>query len=153
MRRWLLPIMVVAAASLAVPQLAAADTASAQVKLHQSVITVGDPAVVKVNVHAKFSSVESVCFAFTFNNDLLDPGDVLRITPLELFPSLNGFATGGGSSPQSERTICVDSSAYSNITALFVDGRARDIELGMESGSVQIASLTVTVNGTLLRSP
>jgi hypothetical protein len=58
-----------------------------------------------------FSSVESVCFDFTFVNDLFDPGEILLITPLQLFPSLTGPGfENGGDAPQAERTFCADSS-------------------------------------------
>jgi hypothetical protein len=129
---------------------AAADTASAPARLSQTVITVGDPALAKVNVHAKFSSVDSVCFDFKFVNDLLDPGESLAITPLQLFPSLTGPASENvGSTPEAERTLCLDSAfGYSDVNALFADGKDKDLEIGMQSGSVEIASLVVTVTGT-----
>jgi hypothetical protein len=34
------------------------------------------------------------------------------------------------------------------VTALFTDGKEKDLEIGMQSGSVEIASLVVTVTGT-----
>ena len=145
---WFMPVFM-AAVALAAPGVVAADTSSAPAKLSQKVVTVGDSALAKVNVHAKFSSVDSVCFDFTFVNDLLDPGEFLRITPLKLFPSLGGFGIQNvGSTPQAERTVCVDSSGNPDVTALFTDGRENDLEIAMESGSVQIASLVVTVTGT-----
>jgi hypothetical protein len=82
MKRSLMSVLFLTAVFLLVPQVAAADTASAPARLSQTVVTVGDPALAKVNVRAKFSSVDTVCFDFTFVNDLLDPGEILLITPL-----------------------------------------------------------------------
>src|ERR1700682_716663 len=100
-----------AAVCLGAPALAEAATAPA--KLKQTTVRVGDPALAAVNVHQKFVSVDSVCFAFTFSNDLLDPGDGLRITPLDLLPPLSGpgFFNPGPSS-QATRTLCVIDPAF-----------------------------------------
>jgi hypothetical protein len=129
----------------ATPQVARAETAAAPAKLSQTVISVGDPALGSVNLQAKFSSVESVCFDFVFVNDLLDPGDLLLITPLAM-PSVGfGFVNLGVTS-QAERTVCVVSP---DLLALFGDGKERRLEITMRSGSVEIASILVTVTGTL----
>lgn len=147
MKRSLLALLL-SAVGLAMPQVAAAETAAAPAKLPQ-IVTAGHPALAKVNLHAKFSSVDSVCFDFTFEGDLLDPGEILRVTPLELFPSLGGPGFGnGGAEPVAQRTLCVESSVAPDITALFADGKAKDLEVGIETGSVQIASLVVSVTGT-----
>lgn len=149
MKRLLIPMILVAAAALATPAVAVADTSSAPAKLSHTVITVGDPALAKVNVHEKFSSVESVCFDMTFVNDLFDPGEILLITPLQLFPSLTGGGIENiGDAPQAERTSCLDSSFQPDETALFTDGKDKNLEFGMQNGSVQIASIVVTVTGT-----
>ena len=150
MKRSLMFVLFLVVVFLVVPQVAAADTVSAPARLSHTVVTVGDPALAKVNVHAKFSSVDRVCFDFTFVNDLLDPGEFLRITPLQLFPSLTGPGFENvGSTPMAERTLCLDSAfGYSNVNALFADGKDKDLEIGMQVGSVEIASLVVTVTGT-----
>jgi hypothetical protein len=129
---------------LCAPGLANAQTATA--RLSQSTLGVGEPALAKVNVHAKFSSVDSVCFDFTFKDDLLDPGELLRVTPLAVFPSLGGPAFfNAGAEPQATRSFCVVDPAF---VSIFADGKEHKIELAMESGSVQIDHVNVSVNGS-----
>ena len=104
---------------------------------------------VTVDVHQRFSSVDSVCLDFTFANDPLDPGEQMVITPLELGPSL----TGGGFTniepgAQSERVLCTESIGDQAFGALFIDGKETMLDIAMVNGSVQIASLIVTVTGT-----
>ena len=148
--RSLIPAALAAAAVLALPPVAAADTASATAKIAGSTVSVGNPVLAKVNLHTKFSSIDSVCFQFTFAGDLLDPGELLRITPLQLLPSEAGPGIQNVSSaPQAERTLCIDSS--SSVAGVFSDGKEKDLELAIQtgtSGSVNIASLVVTVTGT-----
>jgi hypothetical protein len=149
MKHPLISLLILAAAVLAAPQTAAADTASASARLTNTVVSGGNPALARVNVHAKFSSVDSVCFDFTFQNDLLDPGEIVLITPLQLFPSLTG---GGfedvGPGSLSERLFCYESAFQPDVTALFADGKDKDLEIGTQGGSVEIASVVVTVTGT-----
>jgi len=81
-------------------------------------------------------------------DDLLDPVELLRITPLKLFPSLGGFGIENVDlTSQAERSVCVDS-GNPDVTTLFTDGKEDFLEIAMESGSVQIASLVVTITGT-----
>jgi hypothetical protein len=148
--RSLVPAVLAAVAVLALPPVAAADSASATAKIAGSTVSVGSPVLAKVNLHTKFSSIESVCFQFTFAGDLLDPGELLRITPLRLLPSEAGPGIQNvGSAPQAERTLCIDSS--SPVAGVFSDGKEKDLELAIQTGtfgSVNIASLVVTVTGT-----
>jgi hypothetical protein len=145
MKRMILYATAFTVVALCAPGLASAQTATA--RLSQTTLGVGDPALAKVNVHAKFASVESVCFDFTFTNDLLDPGELLRVTPLALFPSLGGPAfSNAGTEPQATRTLCL---ADPDFTSIFADGKEHKIELAMESGSVEIDHVDVTVTGTL----
>ena len=155
--RKLLPVITAAvvavalsAASLIGPQMAAADilTASASAKLSHNMIGPGSPALARVNVHQRFSSVDSVCFYFTFVNDLIDPGENLSITPLQLYPSLSGFGfINIGLTPEAERALCVVGN-YPDVLALFLDGKDKDLEIGMPIGSAEISSLSITVTGT-----
>ena len=132
---------------------AAADSASAPARLSQSDVAVGAPVLAKVNLHAKFSSVDSVCFDFTFTGDLLDPGEIVLVTPLQVFRSLAGPAVENvGLTSEGERTLCMESALGPDdaaVAALFADGKDSDLEIGTQNGSVQIASLVVTVTGTL----
>jgi hypothetical protein len=141
--------IIVSATAFTLVALCAPALANAQqhptARLSQAAIRVGSPALAMVNVHSRFASVESVCFAFTFRNDLLDPGELLRVTPLALFPSMGGPAfSNAGTAPQATRTLCV---ADPDFLAIFIDGAERNIELAMESGSVEIDHVDVTVNG------
>jgi hypothetical protein len=134
---------------LATPRTAAADTVAAAAHLRRSTVSVDAPVMARVNVHEKFSSVDSVCFEFTFENDLLDPGDFLQISPLALGPPHSGPGfENGGDAPQATRTLCLVAEFQPEFVALFTDGKEKQIELEMEVGSVQIASLMVVVAGT-----
>jgi hypothetical protein len=45
--------------------------------------------------------------------------------------------------------LCLNSAfGFSDVDALFADGKDKNLEIGMQSGSVEIASLVVTVTGT-----
>jgi hypothetical protein len=136
------------AASVAVSAYGRTDSAFTDVKLSQTVVSVGDPLQVNVNVHARFASVDSVCYTFIFENDLLDPGDSLSITPLKAFPpeSGGGFFNPGPTS-QDFREICDTAEFQPEIVSLFTDGKENKIEIAMQSGSVEIALLRVTITG------
>jgi hypothetical protein len=61
--------------------------------------------------------------------------------------SLGGFGFANyGTTPRSERLICANPSETGTF-ALFADGKEKDLEIGMVSGSVQVAGLLVTVTG------
>jgi len=142
-----------AALCLVAPRLAAADTVAAAAHLRRSTVTEDAPVMARVNVHEKFSSVDSVCFEFTFENDLLDPGDFLTISPLELFPPPTGPGFENvGSEPQATRTLCMTAEFQPDFVAIFADGKENKIELSMPSGSVEIASLMVVVAGTPVKA-
>jgi hypothetical protein len=134
-------------AAIAAPGVA--GSASATMRLSQTAIAVGEPAYSRVNVHARFSSVDSVCFQFTFVNDLLDPGELLRITPLDALPAESGPGFQNvGTASLTQRQLCLQSAFQPDLVALFADGKEGGIELSMDSGSVEISSVTVTVTGT-----
>jgi len=131
------------------PALGQSDSASAPMRLSQSIITVGDPAIGRVNVHAKFSAVDMVCFDFTFANDLLDPGETLLITPLEVLPPLGGPGFSNvGTTSQAQRTLCLTSTFQPDLVAPFADGKEKKLQISMQTGSAQIASILVNVIGT-----
>jgi hypothetical protein len=141
-------VLVVTLAALVLPATGKAATASAPVNLSRTTISVGEPAIGRVNVHMKFASVASVCFAFTFSGDLLDPGEELDITPLRALPSGTGPGfINDGTTPQAERTLCLSSTYQPDLVALFTDGKENGLEFSMRVGSVHIASLVVTVEG------
>ena len=126
-----------------------AKDGTATMRLSQTVIAAGDPATGRVNVHARFSSVDSVCFQFTFVNDLLDPGELLRITPLGALPPESGPGFQNvGSTSQTQRLLCLQSAFQPELVALFADGKERGVELSTDAGSVEISSVTVSVTGT-----
>jgi hypothetical protein len=138
-------VLAVVTAFFATAQVARAETAAAPVKLSQTAISVGNPALGRVNIHEKFALVESVCFDFVFVNDLLDPGELLLIRPLAM-PSVGFGFVNLGLTSQAERTVCV---IAPDLVALFADGKEKGLEISMRRGSVEIASLVVTVTGTL----
>jgi hypothetical protein len=125
-------------------------SATASVRLSQPVVDVGDTALARVNTHAKFTSVDTVCFDFTFVNDLLDPGETVVIAPLRLLPLMTGPGfSNPGTSSQATRTLCLDSaSGYANVNAQFMDGKEKDLEIATRAGSVKIASIVVRITGT-----
>jgi hypothetical protein len=139
----------IACGFLVLPASAHAATATGTVKLSQTSVGVGDAARGKVNVHTKFASVDSVCFTFTFEGDLLDPGETLFISPLNAVSSLSGPGfSNGGTTPEAERTLCFEAAFQPDLVALFAEGKEHELEIAMQTGSVQIASLEVTVEGT-----
>jgi hypothetical protein len=139
---------------LVAPRQAAADTVSAAAHLQRSTVAVGAPVLARVNLHHKFSSVDSVCFEFTFENDLLDQGDFLQIIPLELSSDhpISGFQNLGPA-PQATRTLCFLGELTPDFVSIFEDGKENKIELEMEVGSVEIANLQVVVTGTPAHCP
>jgi hypothetical protein len=143
--------VVIACGFLVVPASATAATATASVKLSQTFVGVGDAALGKVNVHTKFSSVDRVCFTFTFEGDLLDPGETLLISPLNAVSSVSGPGfSNRGTSSEAERTLCLEAAFQPDLVSLFADGKEHKLEITMQTGSVRIASLDVTVEGTQL---
>ena len=135
--------------SLAVPATSSAATFIATASLPGTTASPGNPVLASVDFGTQFASIESVCFEFTFQGDLLDPGDFLRLTPMNLLPSMTGpgFSNPGLES-QSDRTLCLLNAFDSGpITSLFLDRGEDMIEIGMVSGSVTIADLDVVITG------
>jgi hypothetical protein len=110
-------------------------------------ITVEHPVSANVDVHERFASISSICFDFVFQDDLLDPGDTLSIFFKKGFTGGFGFRNVG-TTPQAERTICLVAD-HDEFLARFFDGKEQLI-LTMDSGSVTVASLRVTIDGVPL---
>jgi hypothetical protein len=84
-------------------------------------VSVGSPIAATVNFGKSFSSIESVCFNFHFQGDLLDPGDELAFGPFEgQNTSLFGF--GNNSSPLSDRGVCILGGVHAEVS-FFLDGQ------------------------------
>ena len=135
---------------LASPSTARADTVTGVVTLSGTVVSVGNSVYASVDFGTEFTSIDMICFQFTFQDDLLDFGDELSITPLNLLPSMDGggFLNVSGP-PQSGRTICdPNAPGYGPLDSVYLDGAENQIELAMRSGSVRIASLAITVYGS-----
>ena len=135
--------------SLVVPPTSSAATFTATASLSGTTASPANPVLASVDFGTQFASIESVCFEFTFQGDLLDPGDFVRLTPLNLLPSMTGpgFFNPGPAS-QSDRTLCLLNAFDSGpITSLFLDRGEDMIEIGMVSGSVTIADLHVVITG------
>ena len=148
-RHRLYSIMLAAGILLGLPSLSSAATYTATASLSDTTASVGHPILASVDFHSSFASIDAVCFGFTFQGDLLDPGDTLLITPLNLLPSLSGPGfLNGGTEPQSTRTLCLDNAfGYESFTALFLDGSENRIEIGMQVGSVTIGDLQIVILG------
>ena len=149
MIRSLVAVGVVAVAAFTASQAFGAGAVSGPARLSSGVVAPGHPVTARINLHERMTSVDNVCLTFTFVNDLLDPGETVVITPLQLFPSLGGFGfENPGPSAQAQRTICITTADQPDIAALFADGKDNRLQIGMTSGSVEIASLVITVTGT-----
>ena len=125
-KRWPLAMVIVLAATilLGLPALSSAETFTATASLSDTTASVGHPILASVDFRSPFASIDAVCFEFTFQGNLLDPGDFLRVTPLSLLPSLTGpgFFNPGPES-QSSRTLCLLSAfGYESMLSLFLDG-------------------------------
>jgi hypothetical protein len=129
------------------------ESFAARVTLHPgppTPVSVEDPAWARGKFPTKFASLETLCFGFTFEGDLLDPGEQLEIRH-------TGVTFGFGfvnilDSPQSSRTICLQAALgplHDEIIALYLDGK-HSFTIVMASGSVTIASLSVTATGVPL---
>jgi hypothetical protein len=135
---------------LAFVQSASAATFSDTAKLSPpATVTVDQSLIADFNVGAEFASISSVCLYFKFTRDLLDPGDLLLVAFLE-----NGEEIGGGgfsipigsTRAQKTRTLCYVPEFHPETVSLFLDGSER-VKLVMESGSVMITRLRLTITG------
>lgn len=128
-----------------------AESFDARVKLHPrppTLVTVEDTARARAKFPTKFVSIERLCFAFTFEGDLLDPGDFLEYRHVGLPMSAFGFLNVSDS-PQSSRLSCLEEAAgpqHIETIALYLDGK-HTFTIEMESGSVTIGSLSVIATG------
>jgi len=142
MRSPRVPILVLSAIALLVlaghaSAAAFSDRASLS---HGGRIGAGQSITAKVNVHEPFSTVDSVCFFFTFEDDLLDPGDWIQVTfDVGNFGQENGFED-----PVSTVGVCLGDDPA--MKAQFLDGR-ETFTLSMNVGTVKLAKLDVVVDG------
>jgi hypothetical protein len=107
-------------------------------------VAFGKPISAKVNAHTRFALIKRVCFAFAFEDDLLDPGEAWS---LRSNANVKGFEMRNAGVNQIigvEFCLLPDGGSLIN---RFRDGRAKLI-VAMESrGSMRIAELEVTVRG------
>jgi len=115
----------------------------------------GDPGQAIINVHTKFTSIDSACFSLVFDaGNGLDPGESLRITP-DSWLKEDPFASGPGftnvtTETQLSRDVCVANAPGTPadpLLAALVDGKER-LALVADDGPVVVTSLTVTIVGT-----
>lgn len=137
--RVVIPLVSATAAAVMVGTASAATASDRASLTHGGRIAAGEPISAKVNVHQRFASISSVCFYFTFKDDLLDPAEEIIVTwDSGEFGQENPFDT-----PLSTVGVCdVDEQAI----AQFLDGR-QELSLSMESGSVRLARLDVVIDG------
>ena len=129
--------------ALSLPAGSHADSFTALASLSNPHVSLGQPVLASVEFAAPFTAITRLCFRFTFQGDLLDPGEGLTIVPVSV-----GIGPGFenvGSGPQDARTLCV--LAPDPTIPPFLDG-TEQIELAMFSGSVTIAELHVDIEGT-----
>jgi hypothetical protein len=144
-----LVVAVAAAAALAAPAGAWAGDFVATATLSGHEATPESPVVASVDFGGlEFISIQEVCLNFTFNGDLLDPGDQLVYTPLDHSPSPAGGFTNVGQTAQASRSSCVPNDGlHGDFPLVFRDGHENRIEIAMWQGSVRISELTVSIIG------
>jgi hypothetical protein len=104
-------------------------------------VTFDRPITARVDTHMRFASVRRVCFAVTFNKDVLDPGE-----EWSLAPRLNGFEMLNASTfPISGVFFCL--LPDNALVDRFRDGRAKLVVAMERQGSMRIDDLDVTVRG------
>jgi hypothetical protein len=143
MRRGLL-VWGLAALAQAAPSVASAETFTALASLSHPHVSVGSPVLATVEFGFPFAVITRVCCRFTFQGDLLDPGEYMVIiaSSTDNGPGFeNVFFT-----PQDARTVCVIQPDQAFIPA-FLDGMEQ-MQLLMQNGSVTIAELHVDIDGT-----
>jgi hypothetical protein len=143
MRRIRFPVIVLltlASLVFATGAFAATVTDRASLTRHGKVMF-DKPITATVNAHMRFSSVRRVCFAFTFEKDLLDPGE-----EWSLAPRVNGFEMLNASTfPISGVSFCL--LPDNALVDRFRDGRAKLVVAMKRQGSMRIDNLDVTVRG------
>jgi hypothetical protein len=142
-----------AAALCGLAMLAFAPSAAAAIFLDTArlprdmTVSVDRPITTSFNVKTSFASISSVCLDFTFENDLLDPGDLLLVRFIDQGREIDaGGFFNPTTSPQGARTFCYMPEFQPTIVAFFLDGRER-VKLVMETGSVMLASVQLTIGG------
>jgi hypothetical protein len=134
-----------AAASLVLAGTAVAATFVDSPRLtRQGIVVAGRSISANVNVHSKFTSISSVCFFVAFQDDLLDPGEIISFSfrgNVPVFGQENIF-----DEPLGSFATCLLSGLHDQDIAPFLDGKERLI-LSMSSGSVEFAGLQVIVDG------
>jgi hypothetical protein len=128
---------------------------SEEATIPHSLASADGPGQAIINVHTRFTSIDSACFDFTFDaQNGLDPGESLRITP-DTWLKDNPFARGPGfvnttSTTQFSRELCVTNfpgAPPDPFLAELVDGKQR-LALNADDGPVVVSSITVTIVGT-----
>jgi len=154
MRRVAVCLAALTCAGLIAAVASAQTTVSAVATIPHHLAAPGDPGQAIVNVHTRFTSVDSACFDFTFDaQDGLDPGESLRITP-DSWLKDNPLAEGPGftnttDSKQFSRELCVvnvPGAPPDQLLAVLVDGKER-LAVNADDGSVIVTSFTVTIVG------
>ena len=141
-----LPLLVISAAAslvFASSAFAAAVTDRASLTRHGKV-AFGEPISAKVNAHTRFAAIKRVCFAFAFEDDLLDPGEAWSLRSNANVESFEMRNAGVNRIIGVEFCLLPD---HGSLINRFRDGRAKLI-IAMETpGSMRIAELEVTVRG------
>jgi hypothetical protein len=111
-------------------------------------VSMGSPIAATVNFGTSFSSIDSICFNFHFQSDLLDLGEELFFGPFEGQNTSQFGFFNNSTSPVSDRVVCILGGVHAEVS-FFLDGQS-SFGIRMDAGSVIISSLRVSISGMLL---
>jgi hypothetical protein len=137
---------------------AAAETLTATATLTPAapaVVTTATPVRADANFGTAFTSIGSVCFTISYQNDVLEPGEEIGIgfPPVVEFVGFTGYNGGAVGQPAGEgnaqNAMCLSETATQ--TQLFLDGQQEFYLLDgypAPTGSLVVNSVSVTIDGT-----
>lgn len=149
MKRLLVTTIAVVTVLAFVQSASAATFTDTAVLPGDATITTDQSLIADFDVGAEFASISIVCLRFKFATDLLDPDDMLRVALLENGEEIDAGSFGppiGSTKAQTTRIFCFTPEFHPETVSLFLDGSER-VKLVMESGSVVIAKLRLTIKG------
>jgi hypothetical protein len=108
-------------------------------------VVFGQPISANVDLHTRFASISTVCFFFTLEDDLLDPGEELDVSfhaNIGSFGQSNSFQY-----PDDSFAFCLATGLHDEAIALFLDGKEKLILSMFGAGSVRIDRLEIVIDG------
>jgi hypothetical protein len=141
------------------PGTAAAEVVSAAAVLTPpapAVVTTANPVRADVSFGTAFSSIDSICFTLSYENETVEPGEEIDVgfPPVENFGGFIAYQGGAVGQPaggpgSAQNTVCIGP-AHSQ-TALFLDGQQDMYILDgypPPTGSLVLTAVRVVVDGT-----